>query len=83
MRLKVTIQVADLRPTAFILWYIYIYTVYVLAERFEKNRFFDLVNAHRAATVWNNVRLKLTLQVANLKPTAFILWYIYICLMFC
>ena len=56
--------------------------IYVLAERSE-NRCFDLVNAHRAATVWNSVQLKLTLKVANLRPTAFILWYIYIYLMFC
>ena len=76
MHLKLTIQIADLKPTAFILWYKYIY-IYVLAERSE-NRCFDLVNAQRAATVWNSVQLKLTLKVANLRPTAFILWYIYI-----
>ena len=62
---------------------IYIYIRYMSLLKDLRNRCFDLVNAHRAATVWNNVRLKLTLQVANLKPTAFILWYIYICLMFC
>ena len=37
-----------------------------------------LVNAHRVTIVWNHVRLRLTLQVADLQPIAFILWYIYI-----
>ena len=39
-----------------------------------------LVNAHRVTIVWNHVSLRLTLQVADLQPIAFILWYIYICI---